>query len=88
MYVIIESGSGRVFAFGLTPKKADTDFIRRDIWYDGPPLETRPCSPALYRRLKALDRGNSIFLFHCRINREGIAVCPRKMPSATAYRRG
>jgi hypothetical protein len=61
MYVVVESHSGHVLAFGLTPKKADADFVRRDVWYDGPPLETRRCSPALYRRLEALDRSGSIF---------------------------
>jgi hypothetical protein len=91
MYVVVESHSGHVLAFGLTPKKADADFVRRDIWYDGPPLKTRRCSPALYRRLEALDRSGSIFLFFCRINRKGIAVCPKRMPSVTypraTYRR-
>jgi hypothetical protein len=51
MYVVVESTSGHVFAFGLTPEEADRDFLSRDVWYDGPSLETRRCSPALYRRL-------------------------------------
>ena len=54
MYVVVESTSGHVFAFGLTPEEADRDFLSRDVWYDGPSLETRRCSPALYRRLKTL----------------------------------
>jgi hypothetical protein len=91
MYVIVESYSGRVFAFGLTPKKANADFVRRDIWYDGPSLKTRRCSPALYRRLEALDRSGNMLLFFCRISRKGIAVCPKRMPSVTypraTYRR-
>jgi hypothetical protein len=93
MYVVVERHSGRVLAFGLTPEKADADFVRRDIWYDGPPLKTRRCSPALYRRLEALDRSGNMLLFFCRISRKGIAVCPKRMPSvtyprATSRRRG
>jgi hypothetical protein len=83
MYVVVESHSGRVLAFGLTPKKADADFVRRDVWYDGPPLKTRRCSPALYRRLEALDRSGNMLLFFCRISRKGIAVCLKRMPSVT-----
>lgn len=86
MYVMVESG-GHVLAFGPTPKKTRDDFIRRDIWYDGPPLEIRRCSPALYRRLRTLDR-NSVFLFFCRINRKGVAVCPKAMPKASYRPKG
>jgi hypothetical protein len=89
MYVIVESvSSPEVLGFGLTPEKALADFVRRKVCYDGPPLKTRRCSPALYRRLEALDRSGSIFLFLCRINRKGIAVCRKRMPSATYRRRG
>lgn len=83
MYVVVESHSAQILAFGLTPKKANADFVRRDIWYDGPPLKTRRCSPALYRRLEALDRSGNMLLFFCRISRKGIAVCPKRMPGAT-----
>ena len=81
MYVIVESSSGHIFGFGLTPKKAMDHFLRGLLSYDGPPLDTRRCSPALYRRLQALDR-NDMFFIDCRINREGVAVCPKDMPRA------
>jgi hypothetical protein len=87
MYVVVDSGTGWVLGFGLTPRKADADLFRRKVCYDGPPLETRRCATALYRRLKALDRSGGIFFFLCRINRKGIAICPKRMPSATIYRR-
>jgi hypothetical protein len=66
MYVIIQPDSGRIYAFGATLKKASTDYVRRDIWYDGPPLETHRCSPALYRLLKAKARDGTA-LARCRI---------------------
>jgi len=77
MYVVVESTSGHVFAFGLTPEEADRDFLSRDVWYDGPSLETRRCSPALYRRLKTALERDKFFMFRCRINRDGIAVCSK-----------
>jgi hypothetical protein len=76
-YVVVESTSGHVLAFGLTREEADRDFLRRDVWYDGPPLETRRCSPALYRRLKTAQERDKFFMFRCRINRDGIAVCSK-----------
>ena len=94
MYVIVESQSGYIFAFGATPKKARADFLRRDIWIDGPPLETHRCSPALYRQLEAAaDDG---FSARCRINSKGVAVLrndrvavlPVGGPMATTLRKG
>jgi hypothetical protein len=73
MYVIAEQGGGMILAFGLTPEKARIDLIRRRICYDGPPLETYPSSPALYRRAKADDK-DRWFLSRCRINKKGVAV--------------
>ena len=71
MYVIVDDG--HIFSFGLTPKKAMDHFLDGLLSYDGPPLDTRPCSPALYRRLQALDRKG------LRINRNGVAVCRKDM---------
>lgn len=88
MYVIVHSSSSRwVLGFGLTPKEAAKDFIRNDLWYDGRPLDTRRCSPALFRRLQAEDRKGS-FYSHCRINRGGVAVCPKVMAQEVCRRRG
>jgi hypothetical protein len=87
MYVIVQSRSGWVLGFGLTPKEAAKDFIRNDLWYDGPPLDTYRCSPALFRRLQAEDRKGS-FYSHCRINRRGVAVCPTGRPTASHHRKG
>jgi hypothetical protein len=78
MYVIVHSKSGQIFGFGLTPKKAMNHFLRGLLSYDGPRLDTRRCSPALYRRLQALE-GKGMFFIDCRINREGVAVCPKGM---------
>jgi hypothetical protein len=86
MYVIVHSDSGRIFGFGLTPKKAMDRFLDGLLSYDGPPLDTRRCSPALYRRLQALER-KGMFLCDCRINRHGIAVCRKDMPRATTRRK-
>lgn len=72
MYVVVEPHGGWIFAFGATPEKADADYVRRDIWYDGPSLDTRRCSPALYRQLKAAPDDN--FIARCRINSKGVAV--------------
>jgi hypothetical protein len=84
MYVIVEPDGGRILAFGLTPEKARSDLIRRRICYDGPPLETYPSSPALYRRVRADDK-DRCFLSRCRINKHGVAVLPRGT-KAIAYR--
>jgi hypothetical protein len=86
MYVIVNSKSGHIFGFGLTPKKAMDHFLRGLLSYDGPSLDTRRCSPALYRRLQALER-NDMFFIDCRINREGVAVCPKDMPRAINRRK-
>ena len=77
MYVIV--GDGHIFGFGLTPKKAMGYFLDGLLSYDGPPLDTRLCSPALYRQLQALDRKGLPFV-DCRINRKGVAVCRKDMP--------
>jgi hypothetical protein len=78
MYVIVESELGHIFGFGLTPKKAMEHFLYGLLSYDGPRLDTRPCSPALYRQLQALDRKGMPFV-DCRINRKGVAVCRKDM---------
>jgi hypothetical protein len=82
MYVIVHSKSGEIFGFGLTPKKAMKHFLRGLLSYDGPPLDTRRCSPALYRQLQALER-RRMFYVDCRINRVGVAVCRNDLPRAT-----
>lgn len=86
MYVIVESSSGHIFGFGLTPKKAMENFLYGLLSYDGPSLDTRRCSPALYRRLQDLER-NGMPFFYSRINRKGVAVCPKDIPRATYRRR-
>jgi hypothetical protein len=83
MYVIV--GDGHIFGFGLTPKKAMEHFLH-GLWYDGPRLDTRPCSPALYRQLQALDRKGLPFV-DCRINRKGVAVCRKDMPRKITRRK-
>jgi hypothetical protein len=62
MYVIVHSKSGEIFGFGLTPEKAMDHFLRGLLSYDGPRLDTRRCSPALYRRLQALEREGKFFI--------------------------
>jgi hypothetical protein len=78
MYVVVHSKSGAIFGFGLTPEKAMDHFLCGLLSYDGPRLDTRRCSPALYRRLQALEREGQFFI-DCRINRNGVAVCPKHM---------
>lgn len=78
MYVLVESG-GQIFAFGLTPEKARDDFIRRKLWYDGPPLQIRRCSPALYRHLEN-EGVRGLMSMRCRINTDGVAVCVKPGP--------
>jgi hypothetical protein len=87
MYVIIQPDSGRILAFGATPKKAMADFVRRDIWVDGPPLETHRCSPALYRLLKAKAKDVTT-LARCKINSKGVAVRPNRGPTVISIRIG
>ena len=82
MYVIVNSRSGHIFGFGLTPKKAMDHFLRGLLSYDGPRLDTRRCSQALYRQLQALER-RGMFFVDCRINRDGVAVCLNDLPRAT-----
>jgi hypothetical protein len=94
MYVVVGRDNGWIFAFGATPEKASADYVRRDIWYDGPPLGTYRCSPALYRQLKAAPDDN--FIARCRINSKGVAVLrsdrigvlPLGRPRATRLRKG
>jgi hypothetical protein len=74
MYVIVNRRNGCIFGFGLTPDDATDNFLRGLLSYDGPSLDTRRCSPALYRRLQAEER-NGLFFSRCRINRDRIAVC-------------
>jgi hypothetical protein len=62
MYVVVHSKSGAIFGFGLTPEKAMDHFLCGLLSYDGPRLDTRRCSPALYRRLQALDREGQFFI--------------------------
>ena len=87
MYVIVESESGRIFAFGATPKKANADFVRRYLSYNGPWLDTRRCSSALYRQLEAKAE-DGIILARCRINSKGVAVRPESGPTVISLRRG
>jgi hypothetical protein len=84
MYVIV--GDGHIFGFGLTPEKAMEHFLDGLFSYDGPPLDTRPCSPALYRLLQVLDRKDMPFP-DCRINRNGVAVCRKDMPRTITRRK-
>jgi hypothetical protein len=86
MYVIVESKGGHIYGFGLTRKGAMNNFLDGLLSYDGPPLDTRPCSPALYRQLQVLDR-KGLPLVYCRINRHGVAVCRTGLPR-TITRRG
>ena len=86
MYVIVDNELGHIFGFGLTPEKAMEHFLDGLLSYDGPRLDTRPCSPALYRRLQALDRKGLPFV-DCRINRKGVAVCRKDMPRTITRRK-
>jgi hypothetical protein len=86
MYVVVHSESGHIFGFGRTPKKAMEHYLRGLLSYDGPPLDTRRCSAALYRRLQALERKGEFFI-DCRINRDGVAVCPKSLPKLTRRRK-
>jgi hypothetical protein len=94
MYVIVESDGGWIFAFGATPEEADANFLRGLLSYDGPSLDTRRCSPALYRQLKAAPDDN--FIARCRINSKGVAVLrsdrvgvvPLGRPRTTIRRKG
>jgi hypothetical protein len=87
MYVVVHSESGAIFGFGLTPEKAMDHFLWGLLSYDGPRLDTRRCSPALYRRLQALEREGQFFI-DCRINGEGVAVCPNGMSRVTRHLKG
>jgi hypothetical protein len=87
MYVIVDNELlGHIFGFGLTPKKAMEHFLDGLLSYDGPPLDTRRCSRAIYRRLQALDRKGMPFV-DCRINRKGVAVCRKDMPRTITRRK-
>jgi hypothetical protein len=87
MYVVVHSKSGQIYSFGLTPNQATKPFSTGRIWYDGPPLDIRRCSPALFRRLQAEERKRSFYSF-CRINHEGIAVCRTGSTTASRHQKG
>ena len=72
MYVLVENG-GQIFGFGLTPEETRDDFVRRNLWYNGPRLEVRRCSPALYQQLENTGDRELTFM-RCRINSDGVAV--------------
>jgi len=86
MYVLVERKGGQIFGFGLTPEEATEDFRRGLVWYDGPPLDVHRCSPALYRQVQAHEH-RGLFFPSCRINRQGVAVCPKTMPKVTDSRK-
>jgi hypothetical protein len=79
MYVVVNTKSGAITVFGLTPRKANELFRRGLLSYDGPPLDTRRCSPALCRRLQAEERKDFPYSC-CRINHEAVAVCRTGKP--------
>jgi hypothetical protein len=85
MYVLVEDG-GQIFAFGSTPEQARDDFTRRQIWYDGPRLRIRRCSPALYRWLEA-NAELGVSAMRCRINNDGLAVSLKRRFKAGTPRR-
>jgi hypothetical protein len=87
MFVVVHSKSGEIYSFGLTPRQATKAFSNGSIWYDGPSLDVRPCSPALFRRLQAEKRKRSFYSF-CRINHEGIAVCRTGRSTASRHQKG
>jgi hypothetical protein len=64
MYVVVYSESGHIVSFGLTERQATKLFRLNLIWYDGPPLDVRPCSPALFRRLQAEEPRGASPYFH------------------------
>jgi hypothetical protein len=63
----------RIFGFGLTHEAARKHLVSSEICYDGPWLETYPCSPELYRRLEA-EGGRVPSAIPCRIDSNGVAV--------------
>jgi hypothetical protein len=72
MYII--ASGPRIYGFGLTEEAARRDLVRRSLHYDGPPLETYPCSPELYRQLEAkTSHGPSLGVSY-RLDPNGIAV--------------
>jgi hypothetical protein len=83
MYVMVQRG-GHIFAFGLTPEKTQDYFVRRKLYYDGPPLEIRRCSPALYRRLERDEA--ALNMMRCRINSHGVAVSLKRSPKVISRR--
>src|SRR5262249_42331827 len=86
MYVIVENELGHIFGFGLTQSEAMQTSRASLFSYRAPPPHPRRCSPALYRRLQALDRKGLPFV-DCRINRNGVAVCPNDMPRKITRRK-
>jgi hypothetical protein len=65
---------GMALTYALHLGFARPNFLRGLLSYDGPRLDTRRCSRALYRQLQALER-RGMFFVDCRINRDGVAVC-------------
>jgi hypothetical protein len=80
MYII--ASGRRIFGFGLTEEAARRDLVRRSVHYDGPPLETYPCSPELYRQLEAETSHGPWFDVSYRLDTNGIAV-PAKLGQAS-----
>ncbi len=66
---------------GLTEEAARRHLVRRSLHYDGPPLETYPCSPELYRQLEAETSPGPSFGVSYRLDTNGIAF-PAKVGEA------
>jgi hypothetical protein len=79
MYII--ASGRRIFGFGLTEEAARRHLVRRSLHYDGPPLETYPCSPELYRQLEAETSPGPSFGVSYRLDTNGIAF-PAKVGEA------
>jgi hypothetical protein len=84
MYVIVLDKL--ILGFGRTPEEADA-YLARHYWsideFDGPRMETHPCSRELYRQLEEAEAGDRRFYFRCEIDSHGVAVPPRDGGSAT-----
>jgi hypothetical protein len=81
MYII--AARHRIFGFGLTREAARHDLVRRSVHYDGPPLETYPCSPELYRQLQAEASHGSCAEITYRLDSQGVAL-PAKLGRQTS----
>jgi hypothetical protein len=80
MYII--ASGPRIYGFGLTEEAARRHLVRRSLHYEGPPLETYPCSPELYRQLEADTSRWPSFGVSYRLDTNGIAV-PAKLGQAS-----